>query len=458
MEMGSSIPLWQPLTIAFVLGWVAAASSFRLSKRARALTQPCITRRVLAGTPTILCLQRAQHGFLDWMFSMISCIVSVPFYTGFLPIVYWSGHRKLARQMTLLIAFCDYIGNSIKDIVSAPRPISPPVRRVNATEEEKENSMEYGFPSSHCLNTVCLLGYFSHYFLTQDPKASDAIVAIVMALLSFFIVLIGIGRMYLGMHSLIDVVAGIIFGVLLLALWLTVHEHVDGFITTGHNGMVIIRMHSLNQKNAPYQPVQSEKFNILTLTTYTSEYHIYCICIVFLPFLVLVAVTYFWASLSFLLCFAYPTPEFPTPSFQYHTAFNGVAFGLVSGIQQTHLHSQPENIQILFSSELSIGVFLGRLLVGIPTILVTKICSKAVAQKLLPLVCNTLSIPITSSCYVPELKGRSKGKPSGHLARRVGFGRQEAYNVDTGIRFLQYAGLSWSAVVLVPAFFSLLRL
>ncbi|XP_042422038.1 lipid phosphate phosphatase delta-like [Zingiber officinale] len=210
--------------------------------------------------------------------------------------------------------------------------------------------------------------------------------------------------MYLGMHSLIDVVAGIIFGVLLLALWLTVHEHVDGFITTGHN------------------------------------------------------VTYFWASLSFLLCFAYPTPELPTPSFQYHTAFNGVAFGLVSGIQQTHLHSQPENIQILFSSELSIAVFLGRLSVGIPTILVTKICSKAVAQKLLPMVCNTLSIPIISSCYVPELKGRSKGKPSGHLARRVGFGRQEAYNVDTGIRFLQYAGLAWSAVVLVPAFFSLLRL
>ncbi|XP_074555883.1 lipid phosphate phosphatase delta-like isoform X2 [Curcuma longa] len=128
---------------------------------------------------------------------------ALPFYTGFLPIVYWSGHRKLARQMTLLIAFCDYIGNSIKDIVSAPRPISPPVRRVNATEEEKENSMEYGFPSSHCLNTVCLLGYFSHYFLTQDPKASDATVAVVVVLLSFFTVLIGIGRMYLGMHSLI---------------------------------------------------------------------------------------------------------------------------------------------------------------------------------------------------------------------------------------------------------------
>lgn len=30
------------------------------------------------------------------------------------------------------------------------------------------------------------------------------------------------------------------------------------------------------------------------------------------------------------MCFAYPTPEFPTPSFEYHAAFNGVAFGIVS--------------------------------------------------------------------------------------------------------------------------------
>jgi len=47
----------------------------------------------------------------------------------------------------------------MQDMVSAPRPCSPPVRRVTATEDEKENAMEYGLPSSHALNTVCLMGY-----------------------------------------------------------------------------------------------------------------------------------------------------------------------------------------------------------------------------------------------------------------------------------------------------------
>lgn len=42
------------------------------------------------------------------------------------------------------------------------------------------------------------------------------------------------------------------------------------------------------------------------------------------------AVTSFSAAVTFLLLFAYPTPEFPTPSFEYHAAFSGVALGIVS--------------------------------------------------------------------------------------------------------------------------------
>jgi sphingosine-1-phosphate phosphatase 1 len=44
-------------------------------------------------------------------------------------------------------------------------------------------------------------------------------------------------RIYLGMHSLIDVIAGIGFGVVILAFWLVVHDHVDAFVVSGQNGM-----------------------------------------------------------------------------------------------------------------------------------------------------------------------------------------------------------------------------
>lgn len=105
---------------------------------------------------------------------------------------------------------------------------------------------------------------------------------------------------------------------------------------------------------------------------------------------------------------------------------------------------------------------MGRVFVGIPTILTVKFCSKALAKWTLPVVCNTLSIPIRSSCYIPALKAsvgsknKCENRPLGYLPKMVL--SQESYDVDTGIRFLQYAGLAWSVVDLVPSLFAYLRL
>ncbi|XP_072958291.1 lipid phosphate phosphatase delta [Typha angustifolia] len=408
--MEGGISSWQVLALTSVLSWVVASSFFDLTRRVRALLQPWVTRRVLVDTPLILRFQRWHRTSLDNMFSVLSCIVSVPFYTGFLPLLFWSGHSKLARQMTLLMAFCVYIGNSIKDVVSAPRPSCPPVRRVTATKDEKENAMEFGLPSSHALNTVCFSGYLLHYVLTYGPQTNALHIAAGFAIVFLLVMLIGIGRVYLGMHSLIDVVAGIGFGLAILAFWLAVDGYIDNFIISGQN------------------------------------------------------VTSFWASLSFLLCFAYPTPEFPTPSFEYHAAFTGVAFGIVSGVQQTYLLFHHEDVPHIFSSQLTLPVFVGRVLVGIPTILAVKFCSKAIAKWLLPVMGNTLGIPIVSSCYVPALKAsdgsknKSEGKQAGYLQKVLIFSPQQACDVDTGIRFLQYAGLAWSVVDFVPTLFSHLNL
>ncbi|XP_058073812.1 lipid phosphate phosphatase delta [Magnolia sinica] len=402
MEKGFS--LWQVLSFSSILSWVIISSYFNLTQKLRSLIQPFITHHVHKSTPFILHIQSFQHSFLDAFFSAFSCVVSVPFYTAFLPVLFWSGHSKLARQMTLLMAFCDYLGNSVKDLVSAPRPKSPPVRRVTATEDEKENAMEYGFPSSHTLNTVCLSGYLLHYVLSYNRETGGAAILIGITVVCVLVGFIGLGRIYLGMHSLIDIIGGIVMGLVILTFWLSVHEYVDSFIISGQN------------------------------------------------------VTSFWAILAFLLLFAYPTPEHPTPSYEFHTAFNGVALGIVSGVQQTYLQFHHEDVPHIFTPQLIFPVFMGRILIGIPTILLVKFCSKALAKWTLPVVCNTMGIPIRSSCYIPSLKGSVSGKnkcdsrpPLGYLQKIFS---QEPYDVDTGIRFLQYAGLAWSVVDLVPSLFT----
>ncbi|XP_015898899.1 lipid phosphate phosphatase delta [Ziziphus jujuba] len=405
-----SIAAWQTATLCGIVLWIIIASYLNVTQKLRSLLQPWVTRLVIAGTPFILQIQNYQHKFLDGLFSGLSCVVSVPFYTAFLPLLFWSGHGKLARQMTLLMAFCDYLGNVIKDVVSAPRPKSPPVRRITATKDEEDNALEYGLPSSHTLNTVCLSGFLLHYVLSYSQHEEPSLKFAGVSLVCLFVGLIGLGRIYLGMHSVVDIVGGLAFGMVILAFWLTVHPKIDEFVVSGQS------------------------------------------------------VTTFWAALSLLLLFAYPTPEWPTPSFEYHTAFNGVALGIVSGVQQTYHQFHHEAVPRIFTPQLSIPAFLGRMLVGIPTILLVKFCSKALAKWVLPVISNTLGIPIRSTSYVPALSASNNGKKSaefkqaGYLQKFFFFSKQESFDVDTGIRFIQYAGLAWSVVDLVPSIFSYLRL
>ncbi|MFS7908183.1 putative phosphatidate phosphatase [Helianthus anomalus] len=404
--MESIISTWQLSFLFGVFTWIVASSMFNVTHKVRSFVQPWVSRRVISGTPTILQIQKYQHGFWDAFFSGLSCVVSVPFYTGFLPLLFWSGHGKLARQMTLLMAFCDYTGNCIKDVVSAPRPKSPPVRILTATKDEKENALEYGLPSSHTLNTICLSGYLLHYIFSchENINASYQVVAFTFACL--FVGLIGLGRIYLGMHSLIDIFGGLVLGLMILAFWLQVHEYVDNFVILGKN------------------------------------------------------VTSFWIALSFLSLFAYPTPQHPTPSFEFHTAFTGVTLGIVTGVQQTYHQFHHENVPRVFTHNLGLPAFAGRTLIGIPTILLVKFCSKALAKWILPITASALGIPVRSSGYVTALSGplgvkkSNEVKQSGGYLQKMFFSRQESFDVDTGIRLLQYAGLAWSVVDLVPSLFS----
>lgn len=405
-----SIPGWEVAFLCGIATWVVLSSIFNVTQKTRSFTQHWVSSYVVSGTPITLRIQKYQHKYLDALFSGLSCVVSVPFYTAFLPLLFWSGHCKLARQMTLLMAFCDYVGNCIKDVVCAPRPSSSVVRRITATEDEKENALEYGLPSSHTLNTVCLSGFLLQYILSYTQN-EDAIIGLAgFAVVCLFVFLIAVGRIYLGMHSLIDIIGGLAFGLAILAFWLSVHKYIDDFVVLGQN------------------------------------------------------VSSFWAVLSFLLLFAYPTPEMPTPSFEFHTAFNGVALGIVIGVQQTYHQFHHESVPRIFTPDLSFPAFLGRMLVGYPTILLVKFCSKALTKWMLPILASALGIPVRSTSYVPSLSFSASAKKSdeikqaGYIQKLFFFSHQDSFDVDTGIRLLQYTGLAWSVVDLVPSLFSHLSL
>jgi hypothetical protein len=53
-------------------------------------------------------VQRMHHMLLDIFFSMLSCIVSVSFYMGFLPPLSWNGHWT-PQAVTLRLAKCSML-------------------------------------------------------------------------------------------------------------------------------------------------------------------------------------------------------------------------------------------------------------------------------------------------------------------------------------------------------------
>jgi hypothetical protein len=78
--------------------------------------------------------------------------------------------------------------------------------------------------------------YLLHYLMGHKEEIGIASVSAIAALLSAIVFLVVFGRLYLGMHTPIDVAAGLVLGALLLLGWCMVDDYVDAFITTGENG------------------------------------------------------------------------------------------------------------------------------------------------------------------------------------------------------------------------------
>ncbi|CAM6128254.1 unnamed protein product [Calypogeia fissa] len=414
----STFPVWQVLIIVGVISWLYVSRLSMLTVRLRSILQPYVVKRVERSVPFLVRLQGAHSPTLDILLSSLSYSVSVEFYTTFLPLLFWAGYPRLARGMVLLMALCIYLGNCVKDIVSAPRPPSPPVRKLLATHAEEESSQEYGLPSSHTINSLCLAGFLLHYINEKDVSTFWPTSALVGVLI--FGVLYG--RLYLGMHSPVDVTVGAVMGVCILTFWCSIEKSLDAFVVHGEN------------------------------------------------------VPSFWAAMAVLLLFAYPSPERQNPSFEFHTAFNGVAFGVVAGVHRTYALYHHDAVQAVpLTSVAGVQTLILRLLVGLPLCLAVKAVVKELAIRILPSLCNLLGLQIRSTAYVKvihveeiSLKEKTKingdgsetvdSRRSGYLLRFLQTFEDDVLDVDTGIRALQYAGLGWSVVELAPQVYSYLNL
>lgn len=91
---------------------------------------------------------------------------------------------------------------------------------ISAYDAVPVRVQEYGLPSSHTMHSLCLNFYIAHFYLGRGAVTGQwAFIAYMAAAL--WVVWIGFSRVYMGMHTPIDIAGGAVIGIMVLSSYLS---------------------------------------------------------------------------------------------------------------------------------------------------------------------------------------------------------------------------------------------
>lgn len=134
---------------------------------------------------------------LTYLSKAVTFIGNEGFLCFFLPVIYWCWKKRSGAHLILLVILSSYLTFLLKSFFGWERPPS---------ELWLINTGGYSFPSSHAVNAVIVWGFLAY----EMRKKWFTILSIAL------ILLIAFSRVYLGVHYIRDVLAGIAFGAIIL--------------------------------------------------------------------------------------------------------------------------------------------------------------------------------------------------------------------------------------------------
>lgn len=172
-----------------------------------------------------------ENRFLYYLFTFGTELGNELFYITFFPFIMWNVDAFVSRRLIMVWVWVMYLGQCTKDVIGWSRPASPPVVKV-----EMFYNSEYSMPSTHAMSGTAIP--FSLFFLTYGRWQYPFSVGCSLALCWCLVVCVS--RVYMGMHSVLDVIAGFLYSVLILLFILPALDLIDGFNLTCRFAPVII--------------------------------------------------------------------------------------------------------------------------------------------------------------------------------------------------------------------------
>ncbi|CAL1546874.1 unnamed protein product [Lymnaea stagnalis] len=158
-----------------------------------------------------------------YLFSFGASLGNEIFYILFFSSSLWSFDNYIVRRLLIVWGVIMYVGQAAKDVICWPRPKSPPVFRL-----EERYELEYGMPSTHAMVGVAIP--FSLLFFMTGRYEFNYMAGILIAVV--WSALVSVSRLYLGMHSVLDILAGLISAAALMMLTVPLVEPIDSLIIT----------------------------------------------------------------------------------------------------------------------------------------------------------------------------------------------------------------------------------
>uniref|UniRef100_A0A8C5JMI6 Sphingosine-1-phosphate phosphatase 2 n=1 Tax=Junco hyemalis TaxID=40217 RepID=A0A8C5JMI6_JUNHY len=196
---------------------------------------PGRSRRFPAQSVIPLCIYQKEQGkgctqkyivknyFYYYLFKFSAALGEEIFYITFLPFTYWNIDHSVSRRMIIVWSIVMYIGQVSKDILKWPRPLSPPVVKL-----EMRTNAEYGMPSTHAMAATAIS--FSFFIATMNQYKYPFELGLAAAFV--FSTLVCLSRLYTGMHTVLDVIGGALISAVLLVLLYPAWDTIDHLLLT----------------------------------------------------------------------------------------------------------------------------------------------------------------------------------------------------------------------------------
>ncbi|KAK7110830.1 sphingosine-1-phosphate phosphatase 2-like [Littorina saxatilis] len=199
-----------------------------------------------------------RHPFLYYAARVGAFLGNEEFYLSGMPLILWAVDSAVIRQTALLWWLVMYLGQAGKDYLGWPRPASPPVVQL-----ETEHLDEFSMPSTHAMAGTAIPLLLATLLLEryQLPMLPVVCVALLWCTTTCF------SRLYLGVHTALDLVCGIVCALAVYAGFSPLMARYDLYQQTHLLAPLVLVVTSLALCTVCYpSPNKGAKGNAVTIT------------------------------------------------------------------------------------------------------------------------------------------------------------------------------------------------